>query len=213
MTAPSYDKVAARYLNEVGDELAGKPLDRGLLLALLELAGPGPVADLGAGPGHVADFLRGHGADVFGLDLSQGMCATGAGRYALPMVAGDLTRLPLRSGSLSALTALYTVIHLYAEDRARAYGEFARVLRPGGYALVAFHVSDAEHLAGEALTMDSWWGESVDLTFRFLDPAAEQGGMSRAGLEIVSTVERTPLDPAEHQSNRAYLLARRPVTA
>ncbi|WP_412540864.1 class I SAM-dependent methyltransferase [Longispora sp. K20-0274] len=210
MTGPSYDKVAARYLDEIGDELAGKPLDRGLLLALLELAGPGPVADLGAGPGHIADYLRGHGADVFGLDLSPGMCAVGARRYKLPMLAGDLTRLPLRTGSLGALTALYTVIHLYAEDRARAYGEFARVLRPGGFALISFHVSDPGHLAGDAQTMDTWWGESVDLTFRFLDPAAEQASLVRAGLEVVSTLERAPLDPAEHPSQRAYLLARKP---
>ena len=35
----SYDRVAERYADEIGGELAGKPLDRALLRCLVELVG------------------------------------------------------------------------------------------------------------------------------------------------------------------------------
>ena len=48
---PSYDLVAERYAAEIAGELTHKPFDRGLLDAVAELAGGGPVADVGCGPG------------------------------------------------------------------------------------------------------------------------------------------------------------------
>src|SRR5436190_11211250 len=60
----SYDRVAERYADEIGGELAGKPVDRALLRSLTELVstmdgsnGSGYVADLGCGPGHIAAYL------------------------------------------------------------------------------------------------------------------------------------------------------------
>ena len=76
---PSYDLVAERYAAEIAGELTHKPLDRGLLDAVAELAGGGPVADVGCGPGHVAAYLAGRGARTVGLDLSPGMCAVARG--------------------------------------------------------------------------------------------------------------------------------------
>ena len=68
------------YAAEIAGELTHKPLDRGLLDAVAELAGGGPVADVGCGPGHVAAYLAGRGARTVGLDLSPGMCAVATGR-------------------------------------------------------------------------------------------------------------------------------------
>ncbi|MFB9836979.1 class I SAM-dependent methyltransferase [Actinoallomurus acaciae] len=70
----SYDVVAEPYATGFRDELAHKPLDRALLNALLEQAGPGaPVADLGCGPGHVTGWLAAQGAAAVGVDLSGAM--------------------------------------------------------------------------------------------------------------------------------------------
>lgn len=78
----SYDRVAADYTAHIADELAGKPLDRALLLAFAEQVRPlGPVADLGCGPGHVAAFLAEAGVAVEGIDYSSGMVAQAARRY------------------------------------------------------------------------------------------------------------------------------------
>ena len=44
----TYDAVARAYDAHIGDELSGKPLDRALLESLIELAGPGTIADVGS---------------------------------------------------------------------------------------------------------------------------------------------------------------------
>lgn len=212
-TRRSYDRVAARYQAEVGAELAAKPLDRALLAAFAEQARGvgGPVLDVGAGPGHVAAHLSGAGVRVVASDLSPGMCRQ-ARRAGLPAVAADMTALPLRSASVAGVVCLYAVIHLDQAQRAAAYAEFARVLQPGGSALVAFHTSDAEVAMGEELVLTSWWDEPVRLTFRYLDPAAEAAALTAAGFTVTARVDRAP-GPGEHPSQRSYLLVRRAQVA
>jgi SAM-dependent methyltransferase len=208
-TRDGYDRVAAHYARAIGDELSGKPLDRALLDALAELAGRAPMADLGCGPGHVAAYLAGRGGQVLGVDLSSAMCRIAAVDTHVPACAGDLARLPLRSGVLGALVCLYAVIHLDADQRRAAYVEFARVLRPGGHGLIAFHTSDADFEPGGAKVLTSWWDRPVELTFRYLDPAAETVALAGAGLEVVARLDRAPYTGIEHPSERCYLLVRR----
>ena len=208
-TRRSYDLVADRYAREIGAELAGKPLDRALLDAFAELAGTGPLLDVGCGPGQVGRYLGAAGRQVIGLDLSPAMCLIAAGSTGMPAAAADMTALPVSSGVAAGLVCLYAVIHLDAGQRASAYAEFARVLGPGGYVLVAFHTSDAELPPGAEKTVTSWWDQPVELTFRFLEPAAEIEALARAGLELVARLDRQPAAGVEHPSQRCYLLARR----
>ncbi len=209
-TRRSYDQVADRYAAEIGDELQHKPLDRALLDAFAELTAGAAVADAGCGPGHVTDYLVGRGARAVGLDLSPAMCAAARRATSAPIGAADLTALPIRSAGLAGIICLYAVIHLDTAQRAAAYGEFARVLRQGGHALIAFHTSDADVAAGGAATVTEWWGCDVELTFRFLDPAAETRALAAAGLELVARLDRAPHPGVEHASERTYLLLRRP---
>ena len=95
-------------------------------------------------------------------------------------------------------------------DRDTAYGELARVLQPGGHALIGFHVRDADHEPGEAITHREWWARPVELIFRFLDPDTEIGALSRAGFHLVARVYRAPYPGSEYPSERCYLLARKP---
>jgi SAM-dependent methyltransferase len=205
-TGRSYDAVAARYAAEFRTELDGKPLDRALLAAVVELAGGGVIADVGAGPGLITGHLTGLGGRAVAVDLSPRMCALAPG----PSACADMTALPFASGSLAAIVCFYAVIHLDAVPRAHAYAEFARVLRPGGHALVAFHVSDPDHSPGGTVVRSEWWGEDVDLVFRFLAPDEERDAMERAGLALTARLDRSPHPGVEHPSHRAYLLARRP---
>lgn len=68
-----------------------------------------------------------------------------------------MTALPIRSQSLAAIVTLYSVIHLNTPGRAAAYQEFARTLRIGGHALIAFHTSDADVRMGGRRTLTDWW--------------------------------------------------------
>ena len=207
-TRQSYDELAVDYARLLGDELAGKPLDRALLAALAELAVDGPLADVGCGPGHVTAHLAALGATTFGMDLSPRMCSLGASTTGLSFAAGDMTALPLRTDSLAGVACLYAVIHLDEAARSAAYAEFARVLRPGGHLLISFHVRDADVASGSGLTRKEMMGHDVDLTFHYLDPDIEVQLASEAGLAVVARLDRAPYAGAEHPSERSYLILR-----
>jgi SAM-dependent methyltransferase len=205
-TRRSYDLVAERYAAEIGSELAGKPIDRALLLAFADLTAAGPVVDVGCGPGHVSEFLAAAGARTFGLDLSFEMCALARGSGSIPVGSADMTRLPVRSESVAGIVCMYAVIHLNPAQRAAAYTEFQRVLQPGGYLLVAFHVSDADVPIGGSRSFSEWWDFDVNLTFRYLDPAAEIGALVDSGFQLMARTDRSPMPEVEHASQRSYLL-------
>lgn len=204
----SYDTVADLYAAEIGDELAAKPLDRALLDAFGELCADGPVADIGAGPGHVGGHLASRGAPVISFDLSEAMCRRGHSDHQLPAAVADLACLPVASGSLAGVICFYALIHLDAAQRAAAYREIARVTRPDGLALIAFHTSDTDTVPGGAKRLTEWWGRAVDLTFRFLDPGDEAHAANLAGLAMVARLDRGPDVGNEHPSRRSYLLLR-----
>jgi SAM-dependent methyltransferase len=200
-TQASYDTVAAEYAACFFDELTAKPLDRALLDCFVELtADLGVVADIGCGPGHVARYLHERGAHVIGIDLSPEMVAV-AQRLspALPFQQGDMLALTLAEGSLGAIAAFYSIIHVPPDE---AFRSFARVLRSGGLLLVAFHVGE------ERVHRDEWWQQPVSLDFQFYQPAHLIALMEAAGFKVEMQLERAPY-PAEHPSQRGYLLARR----
>jgi tRNA-Thr(GGU) m(6)t(6)A37 methyltransferase TsaA len=208
-TRRSYDRVAERYADELSAELVGKPLDRGLLDALAQLSAPGVMVDVGCGPGHVTAHLAQRRMPVVGLDLSPVMCSVARRATGLAFGAGDMTALPLPTAGAAAIVCLYAVIHLDVRQRAEAYREFARVLRAGGHALIAFHTGDEEMATGETKELREWWNSPVDLRFRFLDPSEEAEAIRHAGFEVVARLDRSPYPASEHPSRRTYLLARR----
>lgn len=142
-TGVSYDRVAARYAEAIGDELDHRPLERGLLDAFASLLGPDArVADIGCGPGHVTAYVASRGLAASGVDLSAGMIDLARTRYpGLTFEVGSMLALDLSDGALDGAFAWFSVIHLTDDDRPLAYAEFARVVRPGGWLLVGFHVS------------------------------------------------------------------------
>jgi SAM-dependent methyltransferase len=213
----SYDRVAEQYAEQVGGELAGKPLDRALLRALTELAagveevtGPGVVGDLGSGPGHVAAYLGTLGAVPLAIDLSPAMVEIGQARFPLVRFrVGSLLLLPVIDGELTAAVCFYSLIHLRPQDRPLAFAEMARAIRPGGWLLLAFHVALSGHEAGDIMHVEEWWGQRVDLDTYFIDPAELTGDLTAAGFTITSRTDREPLPGVELASRRCYLLCRR----
>jgi SAM-dependent methyltransferase len=233
-TRTAYDAVAEQYEKQFAHELDHKPLDRALLAGFVELVKPGGViADIGCGPGHVASHLADLRASVVGLDLSPAMIEIARSRYpAIEFQVASMLDLPVAEQAWAGAVLLYSIIHLTPDERARAYRELARVVRPDGLVLVAFHVSDAGHAPGEANVVREFLGQPVELTGYFLAPDEVSAGLAQAGFAEQARLEREPnltsgasadtaagrgaptVSPGasadtEYPSRRCYLLARR----
>jgi len=211
----SYDALAERYAEEIGDELIGKPVDRALYGCFAELvrerSGAGqPVGDVGCGPGHVCRYLAGLGLRVVGVDISPGMVRVARLRHPhLRFEVGTFARLPAGDGEWAGAVVPYSIIHLDSDGRRAAFAELARVVAAEGWLLVSFHVSDAESGSGQSRRLTQWWGTEVDLDVHFLDPAEVAADMVAAGFTVFSRTDREPWPEVEHASRRSFLLARR----
>jgi SAM-dependent methyltransferase len=205
-TRASYDTLAQEYAARIYGELNGKPFDRERLDDFAQRVRPiGLVCDLGCGPGHIARYLHERGAQAFGLDLSLGNLRQ-ARRLnpQLEFVQGDMLALPFARESLGGIAAFYSIIHLQQEQLADALREMRRVLRPGGWLLLAFH------LGAETLHEEELWGYAVSLDVTLFTLAEVEKHLEDAGLRVEEAVERDPYSPeVEYQSRRGYILARR----
>jgi demethylmenaquinone methyltransferase/2-methoxy-6-polyprenyl-1,4-benzoquinol methylase len=94
------------------------------------------VLDLGCGPGNSTTHLRAAiGAGTIGADYAFPMLKRAHRRdRALSLVCADAGRLPVRSGSLDAVT-FHSVLYLLP-DQPAALREVLRALRPGGRAVL-----------------------------------------------------------------------------
>lgn len=108
-----------------------------MLLAVLrsELGGRTglEVLDAGCGTGTMLGHLAEFGT-VRGVDADPGAVAFCRERGVDPVQQAPATALPFADGSFDLVTALDVLEHV--GDHERAAGEIARVLRPGGLALV-----------------------------------------------------------------------------
>ncbi len=206
----AYDAVATGYADAIADELDHKPLDRRLLETLLDLCPTGRVADVGCGPGHVTRFLADRHDDVLGIDLSPGMITLAREREPdLELEVGSLLRLPAADAAWAGAVALYSIIHLTSDERAEAFRELARAVKPDGWVLIAFHVDSREFAMGEVHQLVSWFGVSVELDVSFLDPEHVARDLEDAGLAVKARIVRLPTPGIEYPSRRCYLLAQR----
>jgi SAM-dependent methyltransferase len=205
-TRDSYDTLAADYAARIYDELSGKPFDREWLDNFAACAkNRGPVCDLGCGPAHIARYLHERGAGTVGVDLSLGNLRQ-ARRLnpGLEFIQGDMLALPFAGQTLGGIAAFYSIIHLAHDEIPPAMSEMRRVLRAGGWLLLAFH------LGSESLHEEELWGHRVELDLTLFSLAEVKERVKHAGLVVEKAVERAPYAPeVEYQSRRGYILARR----
>lgn len=204
-TQASYDRVAVQYADAFYEELSRKPFDRELLdryVALL--SGRGAVWELGCGPGHVGRYLWERGVAIHGLDLSAQMVACAQRlNTEITFTQGTMLTLPVEDSSLAGIVSFYAIIHLTRTEAREALREFHRALAAGGHLLLAFHGGDGE------IHTDQWFGEPVDVSATLFAPDEMARYAEEAGFTVVELLERPPYD-FEHQTQRVYLLARKP---
>jgi len=127
--APFLGRLYRRVAEEAALELADRGLSR-----------RAHVVDLGCGTGDlvVAISQRLRDARIIGIDLSASMLLL-AGRHAttdgrLRFIVGDAAALPFDDGSVDLVVSTLSLHHW--SEPADAFAEIARVLRPGGVALI-----------------------------------------------------------------------------
>ncbi len=137
--ASMFDGVSARYdllnrLMTLGQDGAWREA-----MARAVPADAHVVLDLCTGSGVSLTGLRHPGRTLLGMDVSLGMLEVARDRqgslgWAPRLACADGFRLPLRDGTLDAITVAFGVRNL--RPRASSLGEMARALRPGGTLVV-----------------------------------------------------------------------------
>ena len=162
-------------------------LDRQALEPRLRRQPPGRALDVACGTGRWAAYLAQRGHVVAGVDASPAMLAIAQAKLpGARFDRGELDHLPHAAGSIDLLVCSLALA--YAPDLGRAFGEFARVLRPGGCALV----SDMHHLSlplGGIVRQHLADGRTVRLrTYQRLPTDYISAGLA-AGLSLVDGAE------------------------
>jgi SAM-dependent methyltransferase len=114
----------------------------------------------------------------------------------------DLRELPFGDASLAGVVCWYSLMYLAPSDRSAAFGELARVIKPGGYLVTAFKAGDSQVRRGGRGT-----GLGVEFDVYWLSPAEMERQMIHAGFAIVFWGGRPAA--GQEDSPQGYLLAQR----
>ena len=129
----NFGKAAATY--DVLAEFQHVETRRVLDAALMLLPEVAMIADIGCGTGYFAQAAKSQRPDwrILGLDIAPGMCAVAATRCET--ITGDAAQLPIADGALDG--AVSSLCYQWVENHEAAFAELARVLKPGGRAIIA----------------------------------------------------------------------------
>lgn len=147
-----FDRAAPEYARWVA------PLLAPLYDDFLAYAAPQPddrALDLGTGPGGIARRLAHDARLVIGLDLSSPaltLVRQADPAHIVPLVRGDLERLPFHAGNFSLITASFA---LHATSPQRSLPSLRRALIAGGRLIIQeWGPADRLHLALDDLLAD-----------------------------------------------------------
>ena len=102
------------------------------------------------------------------------------------------------------ITAWYALVHLATSELPTAIAQLEAGLRPDGWLAMAVHVGP------ELRHLDEWLGQPVDIDFTLHDPSTVIDAVRAAGLEAIEWYHRGPHEGAEADTERLYVLGRRP---
>ena len=203
----AHDVLAEFYAERLAGILDRMPIEQAVLSLFCDLtlaAGLGTsVADIGCGTGRLEPYLAARGLSPRGIDLSPQMIRVA--RRDNPGFAfdvADLRDLPIQACSLAGVVCWYSLMYLAPSDRPAAFGELARVVKPGGYLVTAFKAGDSQLRRGGHST-----GLGVEFDVYWLSPGDMERQVNGAGFTTVFWGGR-PAEAGEG-SPQGYLLAQK----
>lgn len=184
----AWDRVAVGYASYIAAHLRRYAVDA---LQLAGISEHDEILDVATGPGTLALEAARVAKKVDALDFSAGMLealherADEQQRARLSLRQGDGQALPYADASFDAAFSMFGLIMF--PDRAKGFAELARVLRPGGRAVVgswqpqddihAFMVINAELAAASTVSRPSSGPPLVD-------PVVFKAEMEAAGFDV-----------------------------
>jgi SAM-dependent methyltransferase len=161
-----YDAMA-----EVYDEWFAVPSDtEDTVTFLSDLAGTGPVLELGIGTGRIALPLARRGYEVHGVDVSEAMVEKLRGKSggeSMPVTIGDFAELDVE-GEFSLVYVVFNTFFalLTQKDQVRCFSNVTRRLREGGVFVIEAFVPDmtrwdqnqrieTRHLEDDSVVLDA----------------------------------------------------------
>ncbi|HKQ94759.1 MAG TPA: metalloregulator ArsR/SmtB family transcription factor [Aestuariivirgaceae bacterium] len=186
--------------------------------AMLALAGTGAIdtlVDLGTGTGRLLELFAPRARQAVGIDMSRDMLAVAranldrAGLRHAQVRQGDVAQLPLADATADLVT-IHQVLH-YLDEPARALGEAARILKPGGRLVVVdFAPHELEFLRDEhahrrlgiAADHMSGWLERARLDLERSETLKPPKALAKAGLSVSLWLAAKPPGDAAHSRKR-----------
>lgn len=201
-----YDKTAIKYAEKFINEIEHKHLDKILLKAFIaENIDKGRLIDLGCGPGQTTKYLFDNGfSDTIGIDISGEMIRVARQAHQdLNFEQADILNLKYKDDSFGSAIAFYSIVHFDYDQVGTAFKEIRRVLVDNGEFLFAFHIGD------NIVHLDNFLDHQVEIDFHFFEVSKIKNILEETGFEIIDLVVRQPYINIEHQSERAYIWAKK----
>jgi ubiquinone/menaquinone biosynthesis C-methylase UbiE len=177
-------RVVRRGYDEMGEiyasERTGNPFEVETLDTLLDLLPEkARVLDAGCGQGTpILDRLQ-DSTTAIGLDFSRGQLQL-ATQPAVSLTQGDMTALPFRDATFDAVTAYHSMIHVPSNDHQTVIDEFARVLHPGGRALLTAGTAEWNGANSD------WLGSGAEMRWSMSGPENTVEQLESAGFSITN---------------------------
>ena len=203
----AHDVLAEFYADRLAGVLERMPAERAVLGLFCEsvlAAGLGTsIADVGCGTGRLEPYLAAQGLSPRGVDLSPEMIRVARRDYpGFGFDVADVRDLPFSDASLAGVVCWYSLMFLAPADRPAAFGELARVVKPGGYLVTAFKAGDGTlRRAGRST------GLGVEFDIYWLAPPDMERQVTDAGFTTTFWGGRAA--EGEEGSPQGYLIARR----
>lgn len=135
------------------------------------------------------------------LDLARKHLSTFEGRAKF--YPGDMTKLSYGDGSLTAVVALYSLIHLHQDEQTSMLNKISTWLTPGGCLLANFALEEASNVI-----MEDWLHEKGWMFWSGLGKDKTLEAIQGAGLNVVKAEIE-----GDSQEKFLWIIAQKPTSA
>jgi SAM-dependent methyltransferase len=210
ITRIAYDQIADIFADTFRATEPEQPIELAMIDHFISLLGePRRVLDAGCGAGRMLPYLATRGSDPEGVDLSVEMIRRARQDHpTFPTRVGSLSHLDYPEDRFDGVFSWYSTIHNPDEDLDQMLGEMRRMLRPGGYLLLAFQTGEnmrpiGRHLRSNGIDFD------VVLNRYHRTVQAISIRLADAHFEVTARLERAAV--GNEQDPQAVIIARKRV--